>query len=86
MIIKKVKNLFLQSSFLISRKLFISHFKKSLIIDNLFLDFLSIKNNKPEIEMQNINIGKLLNPNKIKIKEINPSMRLENKNDENISE
>ena len=36
--------------------------------------------------MLNINIGKLLNPNRIKIREINPSMRLANKNDENISE
>ena len=35
--------------------------------------------------MLKIIIGRLLNPNKIKIKQIKPSMRLANKNDEKIN-
>ena len=85
MIIKKVKNLFFQFSFSKSRKLLTSNFKKSLILYNLFLNFLSIRNVNNVIEMLKIIIGTLLNPNKIKIREIKPSIRLANKNDEKIN-
>ena len=85
MIIKKVKNLFFKFSFSKLRKLIASNFKKSLILHNLFLNFLSIRNVNNVIEMLKIIIGTLLNPNKIKIREIKPSIRLANKNDEKIN-